>query len=55
LPLHTRRRVIESELNEILRLHNKSKAAVHSVHKQKKKKKKKKKEEEEEKTKKEEK
>jgi len=33
LPLHTRRRVIEAVLNEILGLHNKPKAAVHSVHK----------------------
>ena len=33
LPLHTRCRVIESVLNEILGLHNKPKAAVHSVHK----------------------
>jgi len=33
LPLHTRRRVIEAVLNEILGLHNKPKAAVHSMHK----------------------
>jgi hypothetical protein len=33
LPLHTRRRVIEAVLNDILGLHNKPKAAVHSVHK----------------------
>ena len=33
LPLHMRRRVIESVLNEILGLHNKPKAAVHLVHK----------------------
>jgi len=33
MPLHTRRRVIEAVLNEILGLHNKPKAAVHSVHK----------------------
>jgi len=32
LPLHTRRRVIAAVLNEILGLHDKSKAAVHSVH-----------------------
>jgi len=46
-----RRRVIEAVLNEILGLHNKPKAAVHSVHKLTgpKKKKKKKKEEEKEK------
>jgi len=48
LPLHTRRRDIEDVLNEILGLHNKPKAAVHSVqkstgHKKKKNKKKKKK------------
>jgi len=46
LPLHTRRRAIEAVLDEILGLHNKPKAAVHSVHKltgHKKKKKKKKK------------
>jgi len=48
LPLHTRRRVIEDVLNEILGLHNKSKAAVQPEHKltgpkRKKKKKKKKK------------
>ena len=47
LPLHRRRRVIEAVLNEILGLHNKPKAVVHSVHKltgpKKKKKKKKKK------------
>jgi len=33
LPLHTRRRVIEAMLNEILGLNNKPQAAVHSVHK----------------------
>jgi len=33
LPLHTRRRVIEAVLNEIVGLHNKPKAEVHSVHK----------------------
>ena len=33
MPLHTRRRVIEAVLNETLGLHNKPKAAVHSVHK----------------------
>jgi len=33
LLLHTRRRVIEAVLNEILGLNNKPKAAVHSVHK----------------------
>jgi len=33
LPLHTRRRVIEAVLSEILGLHNKPKAAVPSVHK----------------------
>jgi hypothetical protein len=33
LPLHTRRRVIEAVLNEILGLHNKPKAAVHPEHK----------------------
>jgi len=33
LPFHTRHRVIEAVLNEILGLHNKPKAAVHSVHK----------------------
>jgi len=33
LPLHTGRRAIEAVLNEILGLHNKPKAAVHSVHK----------------------
>jgi len=33
LPLHTRHRVIEAVLNEILGLPNKPKAAVHSVHK----------------------
>ena len=33
LPLHTRRRAIEAVLNEILGLHNKPKAAMHSVHK----------------------
>ena len=46
LPLHTRRRVIEAVLNDILGLHNKPKAAVNSVNKltgPKKKKKKKKK------------
>jgi len=51
LPLHTRRRVTEAVLIEILGLHNKPKVAVHSVHKvtgRKKKKKKKKMEEEEE-------
>jgi len=31
LPLHTRRRVIEAVLNEILGLHNKPKAALHSA------------------------
>jgi len=36
LPLHTRRRVIEAVLNEILGLRNKPKAVVHSVHKLKK-------------------
>jgi len=36
LPLHTRRRVIEAVLNEILVLRNKPKAVVHSVHKLKK-------------------
>ena len=46
MPLHTRRRVIESVLNEILGLHNKRKAAVHSVHKMTGPKKKKKKKEE---------
>jgi len=47
LPLNTRRRAIEAELNEILGLHNKPKTPVLSVHKltgpKKKKKKKKKK------------
>ena len=33
LPLHTRHRVIEAVLNKILGLHNKPKAAVHSVRK----------------------
>ena len=33
MPLHTRHRVIEAVLNEILGLHNKPKAVVHSVHK----------------------
>ena len=33
MPLHTRRRVIEVVLNDIFRLHNKPKAAVHWVHK----------------------
>ena len=33
MPLHTRRRVIEAVLNDILGLHNKPKFAVHSVHK----------------------
>jgi len=33
LPLHTRCRAIEAVLNEILGLHNKPKAVVHSVHK----------------------
>ena len=33
MPLHTRRRVIEAMLNEILGLNNKPQAAVHSVHK----------------------
>jgi len=33
LPLHTRHRVIEAVLNQILGLHNKPKTAVHSVHK----------------------
>ena len=50
MPLHTRRRVIEAVLNEILGLYSKPKSAVHSVHKltdPKKKNKKKKKEEEE--------
>jgi len=49
LPLHTRRRVIEAVLNDILGLHNKPKAAVHWVHKVTGWKKKKKKEEEKEK------
>jgi hypothetical protein len=40
VPLHTRRRVIEVGLNDILGLHNKPKAAVQSVHKKKKKRKK---------------
>jgi len=64
LPLDTRRRAIVAVLNEILGLHNKPKAVVHSVHKltgpkkkkkkknERKKKKKKKEEEEEEKKKK---
>jgi len=33
LPLYSRRGAIEAVLNEILGLHNKPKAAVHSVHK----------------------
>ena len=33
MPLHTRHRAIEAVLNEILGLHNKPKAVVHSVHK----------------------
>jgi len=33
LPLPTRRRAIEAVWNEILGLHNKPKAVVHSVHK----------------------
>ena len=33
MPLHTRRRIIEAVLNEILGLNCKPKAAVHSVHK----------------------
>jgi len=33
VPLHTRRRVIEAGLNDILGLQNKPKAAVQSVHK----------------------
>ena len=52
MPLHTRRRVIEAVLNDILGLHNKPKAAVHWVHKVtgwKKKKEEEKKENEEEK------
>jgi len=56
LPLHTRRKVIEDVLNEILGLHNRPKAAVHSVHKlagKKKKKEKKKKKKKEKKRKKE--
>ena len=48
MPLHTRRRVIEAVLNEILGLHNKPKVAVHKLTGPKKKKKKKKKNEEEE-------
>ena len=31
MPLHTRRRVTEAVLNEILGLHNNPKAVVHSV------------------------
>ena len=45
MPIHTRRMVIEAGLNGMLGLHNKPKAAVHSVHRltgRKKKKKKKK-------------
>jgi len=33
MPLHTRRKVNEAVLNEILGLHNNPKAVVHSVHK----------------------
>ena len=32
VPLHTRRRAVEAGLKDILRLHNKPKAAVYSVH-----------------------
>jgi ribosomal protein L12E/L44/L45/RPP1/RPP2 len=49
MPLYTRHRVIEAVLNEILGLHNKHKAVVHSVHKLTGKKKEKKQNEEEEK------